>query len=69
MLDIEIEAKHRRRLDLAKEVGRNVPVLIPLEARDEDGDGMVDLDIAPDNDCRDPYSLLNVLWVFKGAQR
>jgi hypothetical protein len=66
IVNIEIEARHRRRLDLAKEFGRNVPVLIPLEARDENGDGMIDLDITPDNDCRDPYSLLNVLWVFKG---
>jgi hypothetical protein len=66
VLDIEIEAKNRRQLDLAKEFGRNVPVLIPFEARDEDGDGFVDLAIAPDNDCRDPNSLLNVLWVFKG---
>jgi hypothetical protein len=66
VLNIEIEAKHRRSIDLAKEFGRNVPALIPLEARDEDGDGMIDLDITPDNDCRDPYSLLNVLWVFKG---
>ncbi len=66
IVNIEIEAKHRRRLDLAKEFGRNVPVLVPLEARDEDGDGMIDLDITPDNDCRDPFALLNVLWVFKG---
>ncbi|MGA7700420.1 MAG: hypothetical protein WCB27_12475 [Thermoguttaceae bacterium] len=66
IVNIEIEARHRRRLDLAKEFGRNVPALIPLEARDENGDGMIDLDITPDNDCHDPYSLLNVLWVFKG---
>ena len=66
LLDIEIQAKHRCRLDLAGQFGRNVPVLIPLEARDEDGDGMIDLAIAPDNDCGRPDSLLNVLWVFKG---
>jgi hypothetical protein len=66
LLDIEIEAKHRRRLDLAGQFGRNVPVLIPLEARDENGDGMIDLAVAPDNDCRNPYSLLSVLWVFEG---
>ncbi len=66
LLDIEINAKNRRRLDLAKEFGRNVPVLIPLEARDENGDGLIDLAIVPDNDCPDPVSLLNVLWVFKG---
>jgi hypothetical protein len=65
LLDIEIEARHRRRLDLAGEFGRNMPVLIPLEARDENGDGMIDLIVAPDNDCRTPYSLLNVLWVFE----
>ena len=28
---------------------------------------MIDLAITPDNDCRDPYSLLNVLWVFKAS--
>lgn len=67
LLDIEIEAQTRRRLDLAREYGRNVPVLIPLQARDEDGDGLVDVAVAPDNDCKDPWSILNVLWVFDGA--
>jgi len=66
LLDIEIEAQARRRLDLTGEYGRNVPVLIPLEAQDEDGDGLVDVAVAPDNDCKDPWSLLNVLWVFDG---
>lgn len=66
LLDIEIEAKNRRRVDLAKEFGRNVPVLIPFEAKDEDGDGVIDLAVAPDDDCHDPFGLLNVLWVFKG---
>ena len=47
LLDIEIEAKNRRRLDLAKEYGKNVPVLIPFEAKDEDGDGLIDLAVAP----------------------
>ena len=46
-----------------------MPVLIPLEARDENGDGMIDLTVAPDNDCRNPSSLLNVLWVFEGKPR
>ena len=67
LLDIEIEARARRRLDLAAEYGRNVPVLIPLEAQDEDGDGLVDVAVVPDNDCKDPWSLLNVLWVFDGT--
>ncbi len=65
ILNIEIEGKHRRRLDLIKELGRNVPVLMPFEAQDEDGDGMIDLDITADNDCHDPSGMLSVLWVFK----
>jgi hypothetical protein len=64
LLDIEVEATHRRRVDLTAEFGRNQPALIPMEARDEDGDGLVDLAVAPDCDCKDPVSLLNVLWVF-----
>ena len=44
-------------------------MLIPLEARDENGDGLIDLTVAPDNDCRNPCSLLNVLWVFEGKPR
>lgn len=64
LVDIEVEAKRRRRLDLAAEWGRNHPVLIPLEARDEDGDGLVDLAVVPVDDCKDPSSVLNVLWVF-----
>lgn len=66
VLDIEIENKRRRRLDLAAEFGRYHPVLIPIEARDEDGDGLVDLAIAPVEGCKDGWGLLNVLWVFEG---
>ena len=46
-----------------------MPVLLPFEVRDEDGDGLIDLAVAADNDCRNPYSLLNVLWVFKGQPK
>ena len=34
-----------------------MPVLIPFEAKDEDGDGLIDLAVVPDNDCRDPSAL------------
>ena len=66
ILDIEIEGKRRRRLDLSAEFGRNHPVLIPMEARDEDGDGLVDIAVVPEEGCRDGWALLNVLWVFPG---
>jgi hypothetical protein len=64
LMDIEVEAKLRRRLDLAAEFGSNHPTLIPMPVRDEDGDGLVDLAIAPVEGCKDYSSVLSVLWVF-----
>ena len=46
-----------------------MPVLIPLEARDEDGDGMIDLTVAPDNDCRNPVQPAQRALGVRGASR
>ena len=66
ILDLRIEGKTRRTVDMVAEHGRNVPVLFPFEARDEDGDGWIDVTIAAAGGSPDQNTILNVLWVFQG---
>jgi len=66
ILDLQIEGKTRKTVDMVAEHGRNVPVLFPLEARDENGDGWIDVVIKPATGSPDQNTILNVLWVFRG---
>ena len=65
-LELRIEGRTRKKVDLAGEHGHNVPVLIPLEARDLNGDGWIDVEVAIAEGSGDVTSILNVLWVFRG---
>ena len=64
ILDLQIEGKTRRTVDLVGEKGRNIPALFPFNATDENGDGWIDLAVAPSENSRDKNTILNVLWVF-----
>ena len=66
VLDLQVEGKTRRTVDLVREYGRNVPVVLPLEARDENADGWIEVAVAAAKDSPDDNTILNVLWVFAG---
>ncbi len=66
VLDLRIEGKNRKTVDMVAEHGRNMPILFPFEARDEDGDGWIDVTIAAASGSPDRNTILNVLWAFQG---
>ena len=66
VLDLVIEGKTRKTVDMVAQYGRNVPVLFPFEARDESGDGWIDVAVKAAAGSPDRNTILNVLWVFQG---
>ena len=66
ILDLGLEGKTRKTVDMVAQFGRNVPALFPFDARDENGDGWIDVTIAAAAGSPDRNTILNVLWVFKG---
>ena len=65
VLQLQIEGKARQTVDPVGEKGKNVPVLYPLAAQDENGDGWIDLAVAAAEQSPDRNTILNVLWVFR----
>ena len=66
VLAIAVEGKPRRTFDPVAEAGTNAPVVIVLEAVDENADGFVDLAISAAENAKDKNTILNALWVFTG---
>jgi len=65
-LDLEIEGKTLKTVDMVGEHGRNVPVLFPFEASDQNGDNWIDVTVAAAKGASDRNTILNVLWIFEG---
>ena len=69
ILTLQIEGKSLRTVDLVAEKGRNQPELFSFPARDENGDGWIDLAVAAAENSPDKNTILNTLWVFSGDER
>lgn len=67
--EVFIEGKGVLHLDLVRDLGRHTPGVFLFPARDEDGDGWIDLVVRPAPESRDRYPILNVLWVFPAGDR
>jgi len=68
VLDLQIEGKTRKTVDMVAAKGRNVPGVFALEARDQNGDGWIELAVSAAKGSSDVNTVLNVLWVFpKGS--
>ncbi len=65
---LQIEGKTRHTLDLVKALGHRVPAALPFPAKDENGDGWIDLAVAATGDALDKNTILNLLWVFREGQ-
>jgi hypothetical protein len=63
---LQIEGRAKKTVDMVGEFGHNVPALFPFEARDENGDGWIDLTVAAAAGAPDKNTILNVLWIFDG---
>jgi len=46
LLDLQLEGRTRRTVDLVAEKGRNVPAVFAFDASDENGDGWIDVAVA-----------------------
>jgi len=67
ILTLQIEGKSLRTVDLVAEKGRNQPEVYSFPARDENGDGWIDLAVAAAENSPDRNTILNTLWVFAGS--
>jgi len=63
-VQVEVEGQGARALDLVKEYGRNVPVVLQFPALDTDGDGKVAVSVRPVGGAEDRNTILSALWVF-----
>jgi hypothetical protein len=68
-LQIRVEGKTIRTLDLVRECGRNVPLVLSLAAEDRDGDGAIRLGVWPVDGAADRNTILSGLWIFPAEYR
>jgi hypothetical protein len=66
ILEVRIEGRMRKTVDMVAAYGQNVPALFAFDARDEDGDGWIDLSVGAAPGAPDRNAILNVLWAFEG---
>jgi hypothetical protein len=67
ILTLQIESKSLRTVDLVAEKGRNQPEVFSFPARDENGDGWIDVAVTAAQNSPDKNTILNTLWVFPGS--
>ena len=67
ILTLQVEGKSLRTVDLVAEQGRNQPEVYSFPARDENGDGWVNLAVVAATNSPDKNTILNTLWVFPGS--
>lgn len=63
-LELRIEGKSVRQVDLIGEFGLNQPVVLPFPAEDEDGDGKIRIAVHPSPGASDQSPVLSGLWIF-----
>ena len=63
-LEIQIEGKTVRSLDLVKEFGRNTPVVLEFPTEDSDSDGKLSIAVKSPPGAQDSSTILSCLWVF-----
>lgn len=64
VLDLQVENRTVRTVDMVAEYGRNMPALFAFPATDENGDGAVEVAVRAAPQSKDRNTILNVLWVF-----
>jgi hypothetical protein len=64
ILDLQVEGKIRKTVDMLAAKGQNVPAVFPFDAKDENGDGWIDVAVSAAKGSPDVNTILNILWVF-----
>ena len=63
-LEIRIEGKVVRSVDLVAEYGRNTPVVFLFDAEDQNGNGIIEMGVYSPKDAKDKNTILSALWIF-----
>jgi len=63
-LEIRIEGKIVRSVDLVAEYGKNTPVVLLFDAKDLNGDGKIEVGVYSPKDAEDKNTILSGLWIF-----
>ena len=66
-LDLRIEGRTVRTVDLVGEFGKNHPVVLCFEAHDRNGDGLLQIGVHASDDAEDKNTILSTLMVFDAA--
>jgi hypothetical protein len=69
LLDLRIEGRTVRTVDVVKEKGPNSPAIYMFPAQDADGDGWITVAVAAAQNSPDKNTVLNTLWVFEGTDK
>jgi hypothetical protein len=64
VLELRVEGKGIRTVDLAKEFGKNVPAVLCFDAKDADGDGIIELSVHAVKPNQDPNPTVSFLALF-----
>ncbi|MCX7825918.1 MAG: hypothetical protein N2689_10215 [Verrucomicrobiae bacterium] len=68
ILDLKVEGAPSQTVDPVAAGGRNVPQVFRFDARDENSDGWIDIEVAAAKGATDKNTILNVLWVFRAGE-
>ncbi len=64
-LQIRIEGRIVRSVDLIGDYGRNIPVVIAFDAKDLNEDGIIEMGVYPPENAEDRNTILSGLWIFE----
>jgi hypothetical protein len=67
VMELEVEGAPTKRINPAKKGGTNVPQVVLFEAKDADGNGEVEVEIAASSKTEDPNVFVNALWMFEAG--
>jgi len=68
-LELHIEGKLVRTVDLIGEFGKNHPVVLGFDARDLDNDGLITIGVQSPAGAKDTNTILSGLWVFDAQDK
>jgi hypothetical protein len=66
VLELRVEGKSVRTVDLAKEYGKSVPTVLCFDAQDSDGDGIIELSVHAVKPDQDPNPTVSFMYLFDG---
>jgi hypothetical protein len=67
VMELQVEGAPTKRINPAKEGGTNVPQVVLFKAKDADGNGEVEVEIAASSKTEDPNVFVNALWMFEAG--